>query len=341
MRTDLFAAVAGLAPGDVEAVVPPACRRGVEFAPPPVVEGEDLVVTLPPWRPRPRARHLLPSFGTLGAGVDGFRLEVSVETPPGWSPWIAGASVGRVPFAPVPDRVESLAAAVDVFLAERPVDRVRLRLRVRNGARALAAPWLMALSACEPGPALGEAEGRAAEFEATVALEVPALSQMDAPEAVARRICSPTAVAMVLGYWGERVDPVVLAGEIFQPALDLYGVWPAAIAAAARHGVLGYLLRFPDWSSALWCLRQGLPIVASIRYDAGELHGAAVPATAGHLAVLAGVDGGEVLVNDPAAPTREGVARRYRRDEFGRVWLERSGVGYVLFRPGSRSRAGG
>jgi Papain-like cysteine protease AvrRpt2 len=70
-----------------------------------------------------------------------------------------------------------------------------------------------------------------------------------------------------------------------------------------------------------------------VRYAAGELSGAAIAATAGHLLVLVGMDGDTVLVNDPAAPTAAAVPRRYPAEEFGRVWLARGGVGYVLFDP--------
>src|SRR5262249_24946580 len=161
--------------------------------------------------------------------------------------------------------------------------------------------------------------------------DVPALSHMEADVTLGARICSPTSAAMVLGYWGRPVPEVALAAEIFHPTLDIYGVWPAAVRAVAARGIAGYLLRFPDWATARWCLERGIPVVTSVRYSAGELTGAAIAATPGHLLVLTGIDGDGVLVNDPAAPTAASVRRRYRADEFGRVWLARGGVGYVLF----------
>ena len=76
-----------------------------------------------------------------------------------------------------------------------------------------------------------------------------------------------------------------------------------------------------------------MPIVASVRYAAGELTGAALPQTTGHLLVITGYEGEAVLVNDPVAPTAATVARRYRLDEVVQIWLGRAGVGYVLFKP--------
>src|SRR3989442_7917709 len=144
------------------------------------------------------------------------------------------------------------------------------------------------------------------------------------------RICPPASVAMVLAYWSARVEVASLAREIFPPGLDRYGVWPAAIRAGGRYGVAGYLLRFPDWPSAAWCLAQGLPVIASVRYGAGELAGAAIPETTGHLLVLTGYEGDAVLVNDPAAATAASVARRYRLRPPCRVSVELAGGGLVL-----------
>jgi hypothetical protein len=74
-------------------------------------------------------------------------------------------------------------------------------------------------------------------------------------------------------------------------------------------------------------------VIASVRYAAGELRGAAVESTGGHLLVLTGHDGDWVLANDPAAPTAREVPRRYALTDIRRVWLDRTGVGYVLFDP--------
>jgi hypothetical protein len=146
---------------------------------------------------------------------------------------------------------------------------------------------------------------------------------------------------MVLEYWGQRAPVTGLAAELFHPELDRYGVWPAAIAAAGRRGVGGYLLRFPDWSAAAWCLEQGLPVIASIRYEVDELAGAPIRRTDGHLLVLTGEDMTHVHVNDPAGRTSGEVSRRYRREEVCRVWLERAGVGYVFFPLAPNAPTGG
>ena len=329
MATDLFLAASAWPSGTLARAVPPSCDRGIDRAPALEHDRHDLIVKLPEWRPREPAQRLVPALSVLGDGVAGFRFEMSVFSAGAWSPWLAGATVGRASFPGAAGRCDTFACEVDEFIASAPAERVRLILRVSPADLDLpfAAPWFVSLSAWSPGARPGQPPGSGAR------LAVPAFSQMDEAAAIRSRICSPASVAMVLAYYGAPIAVADLAREIFQPELDLYGMWPAAVRAAGRRGVAGYLLRFPDWETAAWCLEHGMPIIASVRYGPGELADAAIPETSGHLLVLTGYAGDDVLVNDPAAPRADAVARRYRLEELRRVWLERTGIGYVLFAP--------
>jgi hypothetical protein len=330
MITDLFAAVSSLEGGVVRRVVPPACRREPSPVTISAVGDTEVLLEFPEWRPRVPARHFLPCFSLLTGERYTLRFELSVWAAGTWSPWVATVTLGPGEFTPLRMASDALVCDVDVYRAPAPVERVKLRIRLGAAdPRALmTAPWIATLSASDLAALAAEAvTGPVAR------LAVPARSQLDAPPEIALRICSPTSVAMVLDFWGRPSATLPLAAEIYHPGADSYGVWPAAVQNAGRHGVAGYLLRFPDWSSAAWCLGQRLPIIASINYAAGELTDAAIPETTGHLVVVTGAEGDDVFVNDPVGPTVETVPRRYRLNEFRRAWLERAGVGYVLFRP--------
>jgi hypothetical protein len=328
LPTDLFLAASAWPSGSLAQVVPPSCDRGVVTASSVESDGDRLVVVFPEWSPRQPAHRLVPALSALGESPRGFRFELSAFAAGSWSPWVAGATVGQARFADAAARSETLVCEIDEFIADPPAERVRLTLRASADTTrpSLAEPWCASLSAWSPG-------ADAAPARAGARLVVPALSQMEEDAAIRHRVCSPTCVAMVLGYYGARVTVAEVAREMFQPDFDLYGVWPAAIRAASRRGIGGYLLRFPDWAAAAWCLERGMPVIASVRYAAGELTGAAIAQTSGHLLVLTGYADGDVFVNDPAAPRAAEVSRRYRLDELQRVWLARSGVGYVLFAP--------
>ncbi len=328
MSTDLFLSASGWSSATLAALVPPACRREIAPAPAPTLEGDVARVEFPDWRPRRPARHLAPAFSTHAPGAVSLRFEVSVRAGTRWSPWVATATMGAHTFTPMEAQADGLAAEIDELTSTPPAEAVRLRLRLAPAHALEASPWVVSLSAWD-----GTLAPEAAAAAGGARLAVPALSQMGEDEAIRLRICSPTSVAMVLAYHGRPVEVAALAREMFHPGLDRFGVWPAAIQAAGRHGVTGYVLRFPDWASAAWCLARDLPIVASVRYGPGELTGAAIAETTGHLLVVTGWEDGMVLVNDPAAPLAADVPRRYRLAEFRRVWLERAGVGYVLFPP--------
>ena len=75
-------------------------------------------------------------------------------------------------------------------------------------------------------------------------------------------------------------------------------------------------------------IAAGIPLVASVRFGAGELSGAPISSTNGHLLVVVGFTrDGDVVVNDPAASGNSGVRRTYDRGQFEDVWLRRNASG--------------
>jgi hypothetical protein len=113
----------------------------------------------------------------------------------------------------------------------------------------------------------------------------------------------------------------------------MFGVWPLNMWAASRKGALGAVELFASLDDAVPALLAGVPVVSSIRFRSGELEGAPLDATGGHLVVLTGLTSDSALVNDPAGRGIAGVLRRYRRDQFAAAWLAERGAAYVMLPP--------
>jgi hypothetical protein len=164
----------------------------------------------------------------------------------------------------------------------------------------------------------------------TQRLVVPPISQLTAPTALRYRICSPTSIAMVLAYHGIDASLASIVREALHEPSGLFGVWPLAIRAATDAGLIGAVECFHDLDAAARALERGLPIVASIRFAAGMLPGAALDGTDGHLVVVTGMDEDWVYINDPAARDASGVPRQCARDAFAAAWLTERGAAYIL-----------
>ncbi len=164
----------------------------------------------------------------------------------------------------------------------------------------------------------------------TSLIDVPALCQREAPADIAMRICSPTCVTMVLRKLGVGAELLDLSRRAYDAASGLYGVWPQNLYAASRDHVIGAVRTFDSLEQAAELITRGLAVVASLRYAQGELEGAAMDATGGHLMVICGFAGERVIVNDPVMPGTDEVRRSYDLGEFGRIWLRERGAGYVM-----------
>jgi Peptidase_C39 like family len=182
-------------------------------------------------------------------------------------------------------------------------------------------------------------------------LDVPAYSQMTHqghyPQwgGGGEAWCSPTSTAMVLQYYGVNpaaghafapghADPIVdwTAQQVYDHGYRGTGNWAFNTAYAGTLLRSAYVTRLGDLSAAEPFISAGTPLIVSVAFGRGQLSGAPISATAGHLMVLVGFTAsGDVVVNDPAAPSNASVRRTYARAEFENAWLNGSGgTTYVL-----------
>ena len=110
------------------------------------------------------------------------------------------------------------------------------------------------------------------------------------------------------------------------------GNWPFNTAYAATRTHDAFVTRLRNLREARYFIEAGIPLVASISFGPGELDGAPISASDGHLLVIAGFTAaGNVVVNDPAAKTAAGVRRTYDRGQFEDAWIPTSGgLVYVI-----------
>ena len=196
-----------------------------------------------------------------------------------------------------------------------------------------------------PNPALG------------TTLPVPRYSQMQhrghypAYDGGGAAWCSPTSVSMVLGYYhrlpGKRalswIPPTHPARVVDHAARMTYdanlggtGNWAFNTAYAAGRTGNAWVTRLRSLRGAERWIARGVPVVASLSFGRGQLRGAPLTSTAGHLMVIVGFTAaGNVVVNDPAASSPSGVRRVYDRGQFEDAWLKRYTSG------GSRHGSGG
>ncbi len=159
--------------------------------------------------------------------------------------------------------------------------------------------------------------------------------------------CSPTSTSMVLAYWDRGPTPAQYAwvnDSYRQPWVDYAarytfawgydgtGDWPFNTAYAARFRTDAFVTRLRSLREAELFIKAGIPLVASISFGAGELDGAPISSTSGHVVVIVGFTrAGNVIVNDPAGRDARHVRHVYRRGQFENAWVDSSGgVTYVI-----------
>ncbi|WP_295814184.1 peptidase C39 family protein [uncultured Deinococcus sp.] len=293
---------------------------------PPLQQGrlESRVVEVAPFD------ELIPSWNVTGTATSPLSVEVRVRRADGrWTPyagfgtWRASGVRGSAPI------VRRADGTVNTDTLSLPFRASAFQARVTLGPGL----QLRLLSFNTSDTALrGRDQGRIGSSPAwNTALAVPPLSQMIYPGG-GEVWCSPTSVAMLLGFWKRSVRVPDVARATYDPTYDGFGNWPFNTAYAAAQGMQAFVTRLGSLRDAEAYVQRGLPLALSLRFRAGELPGAPLSWSNGHLLVLTGFDAqGNPRVNDPAAPGDAGVKRTYPRAVFERLWLGHAGgLAYVM-----------
>ncbi len=162
-------------------------------------------------------------------------------------------------------------------------------------------------------------------------------SQMDFDHPRRREICSPT-TAYHLCLLQHREGGVLReVSSIYRqwvevnlnPRLQIFGLWPQAMWVAHQRG---YPLRFKYHTSLkelISLLKKG-PVGLSIAWNQGELGGAPLAQSKGHLLTLLGFDKEKALVIDSAHPHRKQVLTKYNSLEIFNLWQKHGGLVYFF-----------
>jgi len=209
--------------------------------------------------------------------------------------------------------------------------QLKVRLFSEDGVATPSVRYLSAAYCTEPTK---NSEHTASDYSAF--LDVPECSQMVYEGG--NVWCSPTSTSMIVsyltGYTGSCADAVHAAVDgIYDYVYDGTGNWPFNTAYAGTYGLQGSVRRFTSMNDIEYWIAQGVPVAISFSWGKGQLTGAAVNSSGGHLSVVVGFDHGDPIVNDPAADTDEDVQRTYLRSELEPLWLENSGGTVYLIKP--------
>jgi hypothetical protein len=229
------------------------------------------------------------------------------------TPWLQHAEwsgEGRRSFSP---EHEDVRVEVDVIRSVQPFDGIELRAPgVHFNAIMFASPVRNQPSM----PYIGEAR----------ILDVPARSQFVVESE--RGWCSPTSLSMLNAYHGIDYDVPATARAVFDRAYNGTGNWSFNVAFSGSLGLRAAVVYLRNLDHAQQLIDAGIPIALSYSWSDGELPGAPLEHSDGHLAVLCGFTAnGDCAVNDPAAPNVRVV---YPRAALERVWLRNNGIAYAV-----------
>lgn len=230
-----------------------------------------------------------------------------------WLPYVSFSPAGRRSLCGGDD-----VARISTDIVESTIPMVAIEVRCDIALDALAVSTPVHRRSSEP---------------ATVrtALVVPPLSQYHHEHPAERGWCSPTSLAMLLAYWGKPHDIGEIVSAVYDERYGGTGNWTFNTAYAGRLGLRAVVLHLAGLDHAAGFIAAGIPLALSFSWNTGDLPGAPLDHSDGHLAVLRGFTPyGHPQVNDPA---QSDVITTYDRKALERCWQAHGGAAFVTVPP--------
>jgi Peptidase_C39 like family len=243
------------------------------------------------------------------AGRIEFRLLRAHRPASDWLDYAEWHPAGAKSFSP---EHQGVRVDVDVISAKQPFDGIEVRARgVDFNLVAFSSPV--------------HSRASLPFARAALILDVPARGQHADGE---RGWCSPACLSMIHAYHGIDRSVAETARAVFDRAYNGTGNWSFNVAFSGSLGLRGVVAHLGNLDHAQCLIERNLPLAISYAWGSGELPGAPIDRSDGHLVVLRGFTAdGDCAINDPAAPNVQVV---YPRAAVEYIWQRNQGIAYVI-----------
>jgi hypothetical protein len=310
------------------------------------------------------AKSLVPSWSVTTPGGTWARIDVRVrsgKTVGSWDTvgrWAQGSSsIVRSSYDSQSDDLAKISTDTIVANSGKSFDGYQMRVVMFRPVKTTTNPTLHSLNAIASSYLTRSPSTSRTTVTKGIELAVPRYSQMihkgEFPQYGngGEAWCSPTSTSMVMRFFGKGPKPADYtwskyadswvdhaARYTYDRRYQGTGNWPFNTAYAAQYSLDTFVTRLANLTDAEKFIKAGIPVVASVAFGKGELTGAPISSTPGHLLVIVGfTKTGQVVVNDPAAPKNSTVRRVYQRAQFEKAWLRGSGGVSYIIRPTSKA----